>query len=108
MLNRRRRRRHAERHFRGRHRAQRRRARGLSLRAAAEAGADDRRLLRALGRLLAKTLREFERESGAAVAYDAYGDPARTPSMMKEAPYDVVILPGPALARAVAGTIAQD
>ena len=26
-----------------------------------------------------QTLREFERESGAAVAYDAYGDPARTP-----------------------------
>ena len=60
------------------------------------------RLLAPSGAFTAKTLREFERESGAAVAYDAYGDPARIPSMMKEAPYDVVIMPGPALARAVA------
>jgi len=60
------------------------------------------RLLAPSGAFNPKTLREFERESGAAVAYDAYGDPARIPSMMKEAPYDVAILPGPALARAVA------
>ncbi len=45
--------------------------------------------------------REFERESGYAVAYDAYGDPARIPSLSKE-PYDVVMLPGPAFARAIA------
>ncbi len=59
------------------------------------------RLLAPSGAFNAKTLKEFERESGYAVAYDAYGDPARIPSLMKE-PYDVVVLPGPALARAIA------
>jgi putrescine transport system substrate-binding protein len=59
------------------------------------------RLLAPSGALTPKTLREFERESGAAVAYDAYGDPQRIPSMMKGAPYDVVILPGPELAQAI-------
>jgi putrescine transport system substrate-binding protein len=60
------------------------------------------RLLAPSGAFTPKTLREFERQSGAAVAYDAYGDPQRIPSMMKDAPYDVVILPGPELARAIA------
>jgi putrescine transport system substrate-binding protein len=60
------------------------------------------RLLAPSGALTTKALREFERESGAAIAYDAYGDPQRIPSMMKEAPYDVVILPGPELALAIA------
>ena len=59
------------------------------------------RLLAPSGAFTAKLLREFEGESGYAVAYDAYGDPARIPSLMKE-PYDVVVLPGPALARAIA------
>ena len=61
------------------------------------------RLLAPSGAFTPKTLRDFERESGAAVAYDAYGDPQRIPSMMKDAAYDVVILPGPELARAIAG-----
>ena len=61
------------------------------------------RLLAPSGAFTPKTLREFERESGAAVAYDAYGDPQRIPFMMKDAAYDVVILPGPELARAIAG-----
>ncbi len=60
------------------------------------------RLLAPSGALTPKILGEFERESGAAVAYDAYGDPERILSMMKDALYDVVILPGPALARAIA------
>jgi putrescine transport system substrate-binding protein len=60
------------------------------------------RLLAPSGAFNARILREFERESGFAVAYDAYGDPAKIPSMMKEGPYDVVILPGPALAKAIA------
>ena len=60
------------------------------------------RLLAPSGALTTKALREFERESGAAIAYDAYGDPQRIPSMMKDAPYDVVILPGPELALAIA------
>ncbi len=59
------------------------------------------RLLAPSGAFDARILREFERESGYAVAYDAYGDLARIPSLIKE-PYDVVVLPGPALARAIA------
>ncbi len=59
------------------------------------------RLLAPSGAFTAKLLREFEGETGYAVAYDAYGDPARIPSLMRE-PYDVVVLPGPALARAIA------
>ena len=60
------------------------------------------RLLAPSGALTFKALREFERESGAAIAYDAYGDPQRIPAMMKDALYDVVILPGPELALAIA------
>ena len=60
------------------------------------------RLLAPSGAFDAKTLGDFERESGYAVAYDAYGDPTRVLAMMKEGPYDVVVLPGPALARAIA------
>ena len=59
------------------------------------------RLLAPSGSFNPKSLREFEHESGYAVNYDAYGDPARIPSLMKE-PYDVVLLPGPAIARAIA------
>lgn len=59
------------------------------------------RLLAPSGSFDAKMLREFERESGYAIAYDAYGDPARLPALLKE-PYDVVVMPGPALAGAIA------
>src|SRR5208283_657388 len=59
------------------------------------------RLLAPSGSFNAKMLREFERESGYVIDYDAYGDPARIASLIKE-PYDVVVLPGPALARAIA------
>ena len=59
------------------------------------------RLLAPSGAFNARTLREFERESGFEVAYDAYGDSAKIPALMKEGPYDLVILPGPALARAI-------
>ena len=58
------------------------------------------RLLAPSGSFDVKTLRQFERESGYAVNYDAYGDPARIPSLLQE-PYDVVLLPGPAIARAI-------
>jgi putrescine transport system substrate-binding protein len=60
------------------------------------------RLLAPSGAFDAKTLGDFERETGYAVAYDAYGDATRILTMMKEGPYDVVVLPGPALARAIA------
>ena len=59
------------------------------------------RLLAPSGAFNARTLREFERESGFEVAYDAYGDVGKVPSLMKEGPYDLVILPGPALAQAI-------
>ncbi len=60
------------------------------------------RLLAPSGALTTRALRDFERESGFAVAYDAYGDAQRIASMMKDAAYDVVIVPGPALAAAIA------
>lgn len=60
------------------------------------------RLLAPSGTLDARTLGDFERESGYAVAYDAYGDAARILPMMNEGPYDVIVLPGPVLARAIA------
>jgi putrescine transport system substrate-binding protein len=60
------------------------------------------RLLAPSGAFDGQTLGDFERESGYAVAYDAYGDPARIAPMMKDGPYDVVVLPGPTLARAIA------
>ncbi len=69
----------------------------LALRAAACAGAED---LASSGapRRLRWTYPPGVR-AGYAVAYDAYGDPARIPSLSKE-PYNVVTLPGPTLARA--------
>ena len=60
------------------------------------------RLLAPSGAFNARSFRDFRRDSGYEVAYDAYGDPSRVAQMMKEAAYDVVILPGPELARAVA------
>ena len=60
------------------------------------------RLLAPSGAFRTGTLQAFEKETGLAIAYDAYGDPARIPAMMKDGPYDVVILPGPDIARAAA------
>lgn len=60
------------------------------------------RMLGPSGAFDAKTLGDFERETGYAVAYDAYGDVTRIAPMMKDGPYDVVVLPGPALAQAIA------
>jgi len=60
------------------------------------------RLLAPSGAFSARSFREFHRESGFEVAYDAYGDPSRVLQMMKEVAYDVVILPGPELSRAIA------
>ena len=59
------------------------------------------RLLAPSGAFNASMLRTFEQESGFAVAYDAY-DPARAPALGSGAAYDVVVLPGPAVARAAA------
>jgi putrescine transport system substrate-binding protein len=47
-------------------------------------------------------LEEFERETGFAVAYDAYASPDGIAEKWREGPYDLVILPGSAIARRVA------
>jgi len=47
-------------------------------------------------------LEEFERETGYAVAYDAYASPDGIVEKWRDGPYDLVMLPGPAIARSVA------
>jgi putrescine transport system substrate-binding protein len=54
------------------------------------------------------SLEEFERVSGYAVAYDAYDSPEAIADKWREGPYDLVVLPGPALARRIAsGSLAK-
>jgi putrescine transport system substrate-binding protein len=47
-------------------------------------------------------LEEFEHISGYAVAYDAYASPESIAEKWREGPYDLVVLPGPSIARGVA------
>jgi putrescine transport system substrate-binding protein len=55
-----------------------------------------------------RSLEEFERVSGYAVAYDAYDSPEAVAEKWREGPYDLVVLPGPALARRIAlGSLAK-
>jgi putrescine transport system substrate-binding protein len=55
-----------------------------------------------------RALEEFERESGYAVAYDAYASPDAIAEKWREGPYDLVVLPGPSIARyAAAGALAK-
>jgi putrescine transport system substrate-binding protein len=49
-----------------------------------------------------RALEEFERETGYAVAYDAYASPDAIAEKWRDGPYDLVVLPGPAIARSVA------
>ena len=49
----------------------------------------------------------FERESGYSVAYDAYADAASLAAKLRDGPYDLMLLPGPALAKAIAGGALQ-
>jgi putrescine transport system substrate-binding protein len=49
-----------------------------------------------------RTLDEFERASGYSVAYDAYDSPEAIADKWREGPYDLVVLPGPTLARRIA------
>jgi putrescine transport system substrate-binding protein len=49
-----------------------------------------------------RALEDFERESGYAVAYDAYAAPDAIAEKWREGPYDLVVLPGPSLASSVA------
>jgi putrescine transport system substrate-binding protein len=45
----------------------------------------------------AAALEEFERESGLQIAYDAYDSAESMTERLREGPYDLVVLPGPAL-----------
>lgn len=55
-----------------------------------------------------EVLEAFERETGYAVAYDAYASPLEIAERWREGPYDVVVLPGPTLAhRIAAGSLAK-
>jgi putrescine transport system substrate-binding protein len=47
-------------------------------------------------------LEDYERETGWAVAYDSYETPDALAEKWREGPYDLVVLPGPALARRIA------
>ena len=49
-----------------------------------------------------QTLEEFERASGYQIAYDAYDEAAGVARKWREGPYDLVVLPGPALASEIA------
>jgi putrescine transport system substrate-binding protein len=49
-----------------------------------------------------RTLSEFERLSGYQVAYDAYDAPDAIAAKLREGPYDLLILPGPALPQQIA------
>jgi putrescine transport system substrate-binding protein len=48
-----------------------------------------------------QALEEFERASGYQVAYDAYDEPTNVADKWREGPYDLVVLPGPTLAREI-------
>lgn len=55
-----------------------------------------------------RLLENFEHASGWAVAYDSYDSPDGVADKWREGPYDLVVLPGPALARRVAtGALAK-
>src|ERR1700683_1304884 len=55
-----------------------------------------------------RSLEGFERASGYAVAYDSYDSPDGIADKWREGPYDLVVLPGPALARRIApGALAR-
>jgi putrescine transport system substrate-binding protein len=49
-----------------------------------------------------RALEEFERESGWRIAYDAYDAPESIPGKLRDGPYDLVVLPGPALRQQLA------
>jgi putrescine transport system substrate-binding protein len=49
-----------------------------------------------------RSLDEFERASGYSVAYDAYDSPEAIAEKWRDGPYDLVVLPGPTLARRIA------
>ena len=48
-----------------------------------------------------QTLAEFERASGFQIAYDSYEAPDAIPAKLRDGPYDLLVLPGPELARQI-------
>jgi putrescine transport system substrate-binding protein len=52
-------------------------------------------------------LEEFERESGLQIAYDAYDSAESIADRLREGPYDLVVLPGPALRAEIAAGALQ-
>jgi putrescine transport system substrate-binding protein len=55
-----------------------------------------------------RSLAEFEHASGYAIAYDSYDSPEGVADKWRDGPYDLVVLPGPALARRIAlGALAK-
>ena len=50
----------------------------------------------------ARALEEFERQSGWRIAYDAYDAPESIPDKLRDGPYDLIVLPGPALRQQIA------
>jgi putrescine transport system substrate-binding protein len=55
-----------------------------------------------------RVLAEFERASGWAVAYDAYDSSDAIAERWRDGPYDLVILPGPVIARRIGGLARLD
>lgn len=60
------------------------------------------RLLAFAGFFEPSVFERFERATGYAVAYDTYSLSLEIPERWKDGPYDVVVMPGPALARRIA------
>jgi putrescine transport system substrate-binding protein len=65
------------------------------------------RLLAFPGLFDPRALEAFERATGYAVAYDDYSLALEIPEKWKDGPYDVVVMPGPALARRIAAGALQ-
>jgi putrescine transport system substrate-binding protein len=54
-----------------------------------------------------QTFAEFERATGYQIAYDSYEAPDAIPERLRDGPYDLLILPGPELAREIAAGAVQ-
>jgi putrescine transport system substrate-binding protein len=55
----------------------------------------------------AKALEEFERENGLQIAYDAYDSPESIPDKLRDGPYDLIVISGPALRQEIAAGALQ-
>jgi putrescine transport system substrate-binding protein len=55
----------------------------------------------------AKALEQFERENNLQIAYDAYDSPESIPDKLREGPYDLIVISGPALRQEIAAGALQ-